>query len=181
MIPLGPLIVEEGLVSKGEIKTRKTVRAIIRNQENQLLLVYSHYFNDYTFPGGGILPEESEEQALKRELKEELGAIQVNLLEPCGTTKEMRYGIKGSDNVYMQTSTYYLCEILAFGEQDLQQREIWHGIEPKWVDIDDALIQNENVIKDEKHQTKGLKTVLIRENMVLNKLKEIKACDNSKS
>ena len=66
MIPLGPLIVEEGLVSKGEIKTRKTVRAIIKNEHEEILMVYAKTFDDFTFPGGGVMPDESDHEALKR-------------------------------------------------------------------------------------------------------------------
>ncbi len=180
MIPFGTMIVEEGLVSKGAIKERFTVRAIIENEKHQFLMVYSEHFADYTFPGGGVMDHESHEEALHRELKEEIGADEVEIIKPCGTTKEMRYGIKGSDNVYMQTSIYYLCKIHLFGAQNLQKREVVHGIEPRWVSSDEAIKQNEKVMKDDKHQVKGLKTVLIRENMVLNKLKEIDLCVDSK-
>lgn len=176
MIPFGTMIIEEGLVSKGAIKKRYTVRAIIENEKHQVLMVYSKLFNDYTFPGGGMMDHESHEEALTRELKEEIGADYVEIMKPCGTTKEMRYGINGSDNVYMQTSIYYLCKIHQFGAQDLQKREVVHGLEPRWVSIDEAIEKNEEVMKDDRHQTKGLKTVLIRENMVLNKLKEIDLC-----
>ncbi|MBN2300203.1 MAG: NUDIX domain-containing protein [Acholeplasmataceae bacterium] len=181
MISFGKMIVEEGLVSKGKIKDRFTVRAIIKNQKNELLMVYSNLFDDYTFPGGGINPNESQIDALQRELKEEIGAVSIKIIQPCGTTKEMRYGVKGSDQVYMQTSVYYLCEILEFGDQELQGRELIHGIEPKWVNLDDAIKKNESVIKDDLHQKKGLKTVLIRENAVLKKLKEIGLCEDLKS
>ena len=136
-------------------------------------MVYSHLYDDYTFPGGGVSDNETNEQALLRELKEEIGADQLSIISSFGKTKEMRYGLKGSDQVYMQTSTYYLCEIHKFGNQLLQGRELIHGIEPKWISLDDAIENNTKVMKDLNHQTKGLRTVLIRENMVLNKLKEI--------
>jgi dUTP pyrophosphatase len=174
MIPFGKMIVEEGLVSKGKIRERKTVRAIILNSERQVLMVYSELFDDYTFPGGGIIDSETDQQALTRELKEEIGADKITIIKPYGTTKEMRYGVNGSDHVYMQSSTYYLCEIHELGAQELQGRELLHGLIPKWVSMNEALEKNENIMKDFRHQTKGLKTVLIRENMVLNKLKEIK-------
>ncbi|PKK96739.1 MAG: DNA mismatch repair protein MutT [Tenericutes bacterium HGW-Tenericutes-3] len=180
MIPLGRIIIEEGLVSKGDLKDRKTVRAVILNKENQVLLVYSHLYDDYTFPGGGVMENETDEQALKRELKEEIGAHQITIIKPFGRTKEMRYGLKGTDHVYMQTSHYYFCEIHEFGSQDLQGRELVHGLEPRWISVDLAIENNKKVMKDERHQTKGLKTVLIREIMVLNKLKELNLCANLK-
>ena len=172
MIELTPMIIEEGLIENGQIKKRKTVRAIICNENNEVLLVYSKLFDDYTFPGGGIKENESDEDALKRELHEELGATHISILEPIFTIDELRYGVKGSDNVYLQTSIYYQCDIHLFGRQNLQGRELAHGITPRWVTINQAITQNEKVLPNELHQTKGLKTVLIRENRVLKALKE---------
>jgi 8-oxo-dGTP pyrophosphatase MutT (NUDIX family) len=173
MIILDPCIVEDGLIENGVVKHRKTVRAIIINDLKHVLLVYSKLFDDYTFPGGGIKDNESEEEGLTRELKEEIGADQITILEPLFQIDELRYGVKGSDNVYLQTSIYYRCEIHQFGDQKLQGRELEHGITPKWVSIDEAIQQNEIVLPNVLHQTKGLKTVLIRENRVLKALKEI--------
>ena len=181
MMKLVPLIIEEGLIQNSTTKERKTVRAIITDHQGRLLMVYSQVFDDYTFPGGGLKDGEDEEQALRRELMEELGALAFDVIKPCGITRELRYGIKGSDTVYLQTSMYYLCRIHAFGEQKLEVRELLHGLEPRWVTIDEALRQNESVIADDLHQTKGLKTVLIRENHVLRTLKENNLCANLKS
>jgi len=173
MIKLTPTIIEDGLIENGTIKERKTVRAIITNQQNEVLLVYSKLFEDYTFPGGGIKDQETDIDCLKRELNEEIGAIDISIFEPLFSIDELRYGVKGSDNVYLQNSIYYRCQIHKMGNQNLQGRELLHGITPMWVSIDKALSQNEKVLPNTLHQTKGLKTVLIRENRVLKALKEI--------
>ena len=174
MIDLAEIIIEEGLVQNGSIKQRETVRAIITNKKNEILMVYSTVFDDYTFPGGGIKENESHEDALNRELKEELGAKKITVIKPFGQTKELRYGVKGSDNVYLQTSYYYICEVHEFGSQELVGRELEHGLSPTWVLPEVALQKNESVLPNDLHQTKGLKTVLIRENCVLKTLKETK-------
>lgn len=171
MTTFGPLIIEEGLKQSTEIKQRSTVRGIIKNEHNQVLMVYSKAFDDYTFPGGGVKPGETHEDALKRELAEEIGAISLNIIRLCGTTEELRHCIRGTDNVYHQTSYYYLCEVQTFGPQKLMGREAIHGLEPTWIDIDQAIVKNNLVLKNELHQQKGLKTVLQRENLVLSKLK----------
>jgi 8-oxo-dGTP pyrophosphatase MutT (NUDIX family) len=172
MIHLGPIIVEEGLIQSDIIKERKTVRAIITNSDNKVFLIYSKLFDDYTFPGGGVKENESNEEALKRELEEEIGAIDLTIEKPFCQIQELRYGVKGSDQVYLQTSIYYHCQIHTFGEQKLVGRELLHGITPMWIDIDLAIKKNNEVHPNSLHQTKGLKTVLIRENRVLKALKE---------
>ena len=173
MKDLSELIIEQGLVQQGTFKLRETVRAIIINQKKEILLVYSSLFDDYTFPGGGIKEHESHEEALRRELKEEIGAEDLTIIKPYGQIKELRYGVQGSNNVYLQTSYYYICEIQQFGEQQLMGRELNHGLSPAWVTLEEALKKNEEVLPNDLHQTKGLKTVLIRENRVLETLKEI--------
>jgi len=172
MIHLGPIIIEEGLIQSEIIKERKTVRAIITNDKHQVFLVYSKLFDDYTFPGGGVKENETNQCALIRELEEEIGAKEITIENPFCQTQELRYGVKGSDQVYLQTSIYYHCQIHKIGEQKLMGRELQHGISPVWIDIEHAIKKNEEVHPNELHQSKGLKTVLIRENRVLKALKE---------
>jgi 8-oxo-dGTP pyrophosphatase MutT (NUDIX family) len=181
MKKIGTKIVEEGLIIEGPIKERKTVRGIMFDPECQVLMVYSELFDDYTFPGGGTKHHEDQISTLKRELKEEIGADTVSDITPYGFTEEIRYGIKGSDDIFLQTSYYYLCKVNQLGKQSLIDREKLHGLIPKWVNIDFAIQMNQRVKNNHMHQQKGLKTVLIRELMVLNDIKENLICENLKS
>lgn len=54
---------------------RKKVSAIVIDKKDNFLIVQLTTYgpNDWNFPGGGINERESEEEALLRELKEELG------------------------------------------------------------------------------------------------------------
>jgi len=174
MILLKPIIIEEGLDLTQTYKPRKTVRAIIMNGEHKILLAYSSLFQDYTFPGGGVKTTESEMTALKRELKEEIGAEKIEIIKPLLKTQELKYGLNENGHIYLQTSIYYIVKVHLFGTQELIGREINHGITPKWITLDQAILHNETIKNDENHQKRGLKTVLTRENRVLTYLKENK-------
>ena len=49
----------------------KRVKILIVNSKNEIMLGYSH--NNYQFPGGHVETGETLKEALKRELKEEIG------------------------------------------------------------------------------------------------------------
>lgn len=173
MTKIGPTIIEDGLKESKIDIIRKTARAIVINENKEVLMAYSSFYNDFMFPGGGIHHYEDAIEALIREMKEELGAIQPKVIEPFGYTEEIRYGCHGDHRVFHQISNYYICQIEGFGEQQLKGNETFYGVEPTWTKIDDVINHNVQVVKDSKHQQKGLKTVLLRENRVLSKLKEI--------
>ena len=168
---LGPVIVEPG-IDYPPLKKRETVRAIILNKHNQVLMLYSHRFLDYTFPGGGLKTDEKKEMALIRELNEELGATKVKIIAPFGKLIEIKHGLFNPKSSYEQTSYYYLVEIEGNMKPKPNLREQADNLEPMWQDIDVCLHQNEAVLQDVNHQAYGLRTVLIRENIILTRLKE---------
>ena len=170
---LGPRITEDDLVISEQTKIRQTVRAIILDEHQHVLMVYSHLFDDYTFPGGGIKWSETDEAAIRRELKEELGADDIELISYVGAMEELRYGLHNQSSIYLQTSRYYTVNIMTSSTQQLMEREQIHGLEPRYLSIDEAIHHNQKVWYDARHQQRGLKTVLLRENAVLHHIKEI--------
>jgi 8-oxo-dGTP pyrophosphatase MutT (NUDIX family) len=172
MKQIGEVFIEEGVIEDGLFMERRTVRSVIFNEKHQVLMLYSKVFDDYTFPGGGVKFHEDHMTALKRELKEELGATQIEIIKPLGYTIEKRFGLNGSGQVYLQSSTYYLVNILQYGQADFVGRELEHGLESRWIKPEDAILHNRKVIHDMKHQNKGLRTVLPREEAVLTHIKE---------
>lgn len=164
-------IIENDIDFKKERKKRTTVRGIVLNQD-KVLMMYSEMFNDYTLPGGGKKPSENEIMALKREMLEEVGALSLDIIKHFGYVEELRYGLNNNGSVYEQRSLYYICRILEEGKPEPLEREIEQGIKPVWVEITKAIKHNKEVMNDQNHQKQGLKTVLQRENAVLEKLLE---------
>jgi 8-oxo-dGTP pyrophosphatase MutT (NUDIX family) len=164
------LIIETGVPTDRTPVLRRTVRAIIRNDDGTVLMAYSPRFDDYTFPGGGIKESETPEDALRRELAEELGAQDVVIQGLLMTTRELKFSIRGDDTVFLQESGFYLCEVETFGEPSLKDRERRHGIEAVRIRPSDALSHNTSVMDDAVHDKPGLRTVLRRENKVLEAL-----------
>jgi len=73
----------------GSVFIRNTARAIVLKGE-QVLLLYTARYDDYSLPGGGIDDGESIEQGLLRELHEETGAQQIKIKHPLGLYEEIR-------------------------------------------------------------------------------------------
>ena len=167
-----PIIEDLQLKTQKHDKERTTVRAIITNG-SQGLMLYSKHYDDYTFPGGGVKDGEDLIESLKRELIEEIGALEIKNVNLYGKIHEIKHSYKlDSDNTYLQTSIYYKLDVAKFGEAKPLEREKAQGIKAVWIDLAEALRHNENIIGDEKHQKKGLKTTLLRENEVLKLLIE---------
>lgn len=103
---------------------RQIVRAIIVDEQQNYYFVRVHrddIFGTGTFietSGGGVEAGEDLTTALKRELKEELGA-NVNILCKIGTVSDY-YNLIHRHNI----NNYFLCRVDSFGEKHLTQEEI---------------------------------------------------------
>lgn len=103
---------------------RQIVRAIIVDEQQNYYFVRVHrddIFGTGTFietSGGGVETDEDLTTALKRELKEELGA-NVNILCKIGTVSDY-YNLIHRHNI----NNYFLCRVDSFGEKHLTQEEI---------------------------------------------------------
>lgn len=170
MNKIGETIIENGIENYDNLKKRQTIRAIVI-KNGKILMLYSKLFDDYTFPGGGLKDDENHFEALRRELLEEVGAKEINILKSIGYTEEIRYGISGSDSVYMQKSFYYLCEINNVTKTEFSKRELEEGLEAKYIEPTLIIKHNEKRNEERKKEVKkGYQTVLCRDNIVLQLL-----------
>lgn len=70
------------------MNTKICVGAIIYNDKKEIFLMESPKWNAWLVPGGKIEGDESEEEALRREIKEELGIEITNIFKVGEKTKE---------------------------------------------------------------------------------------------
>ncbi|WBW97121.1 NUDIX domain-containing protein [Oceanirhabdus sp. W0125-5] len=149
---------------EGKIYERIAARAIIL-KGSKILLLYTKRYNDYSFPGGGVDPEEDLITGLKRELSEETGATNVEVLEEYGLIDEYRPSYYDDSDLIHMTSYFYVCKIdEKLGESNLEDYEIANGMSTIWIDINEAIRHNKEVIAN-KEESMGLS--IERETFVL--------------
>lgn len=103
---------------------RKIVRAIVFDDQENYYFVRAKRDDDFgkatliETSGGGVETGEDLETALKRELKEELGA-EVEIMHKIGIVSDY-YNLIHRHNI----NNYYLCKVTSFGEKHLTKDEI---------------------------------------------------------
>ena len=128
--------VEKGLPENGSVFRRTAVRGVIL-RDGRLLMVHTDA-GDYKFPGGGVDPGESLEQALAREILEETGYRMEGQPQFWIAAHERRKG-RTADILEMD-SLYYFCAV--GGEQaplHLDDYEAEEHFQPVWVGVQEAL------------------------------------------
>lgn len=134
--------------------TRKATRAIVLNGDN-ILLLYTKRYHDYSLPGGGIDEGESNVDGLIRELKEETGGHNVKDIVEFGLYEEFRPWYKEGFDIVHMLSYCYTCTIdKELLEPSLEAHEVKNGMHPVWFNIHEAIAHNEETIA--KSDKKGL-------------------------
>ena len=103
---------------------RTIVRAIVVDDEGFFYFVRAVRNDDFgeatliETSGGGVEPGENLDEAIKRELREELGA-EVEIMCRIGVVSDF-YNLIRRHNI----NNYYLCKVTGFGEKNLTQDEV---------------------------------------------------------
>ena len=125
---------------------RHAARGIVINGED-ILLLYTKRYHDYSLPGGGIDEGEDEIEGLIRELKEETGAQGVRNVTAFARYDEYRPWYKADADIIHMISHCYVCDIDdELGETALESHEVHNGMIPRWMNIYEAIAHNEDVI-----------------------------------
>lgn len=150
---LGEEIIQEGFDST-VVKNRDAARGIIFNNKNELLFIYSSYYNDVSFPGGGVEDGETLVSTLFRECLEEVGAVIDTHKDFYKIVEKRVNGISREDcNIF--TSYYYICTYKELVEPSLLDYEKELGYKTVWMSIEDAIKLNtetlSKLIKNNKY------------------------------
>jgi 8-oxo-dGTP pyrophosphatase MutT (NUDIX family) len=132
-------------IDEGNVVRREAVRAVVLH-DNKLLMVRTNA-GSYSFPGGGVEPGESHEDALRREVREETGYLLSHVKDKLGETIERRTGRRDVHAVFYMDSHYYLCELSGTKTaRRLEEYEKELGFQPVWIGLENAIDANETVI-----------------------------------
>ena len=126
--------------------TRLATRSIAV-KGNLILLMYTHRYEDYSLPGGGLDSGEDKIDGMMRELNEETGALNIHNIKPFGIYEEYRPWYKSEYDVMHMLSYCYTCDInKILGNSSLESYEIKNGMKAMWIDIHQAIEHNKNTI-----------------------------------
>ncbi len=115
-------------------KLRKSARAILLNEKGEVATQYLNVYNYHKLPGGGIEQGESIEEALKREVLEEVGC-QCEIIKPIGMTIEYRNEIN-----LLHISYAFVAKVIGeVGKITLDADEIKEGQETQWLAPEEIL------------------------------------------
>ncbi len=134
----------------GKTFDRRSARGIILNGF-KILMIYTKRYNDYSFPGGGIEPDEDLVTGLQRELSEETGATRIEVLQEFGYIDEYRPHYKPEYDLIHMKSYFYVCKIEHnFEDIQMEDYEVANGSRPVWIDIREAIAHNKTVIANQE-------------------------------
>jgi ADP-ribose pyrophosphatase YjhB (NUDIX family) len=157
--------------TEGRGLRRDAVRAVIMHGDD-ILLLYTRRYDDYSLPGGGLDEGEDMLDGLRRELAEETGAQEVRVAEAIGYIDEYRPSPKpGYDHLFMRSHIYRCEASRALGPAQMEHYEISNGMAPEWVNLEQAAVHNEAVIA---RQDEGMGMSIIRETWTLNYLRQLR-------
>ena len=160
--------VDELALNQHQRILRPATRAIVTKGQN-ILLLHTERYRDYSLPGGGVDHGESLQQALIRELTEETGAREIDNITPYGLIREFRANYKQTDQLIEMLSYCFTCTIDdEFDQQNLEDYEIANGMTVHWVDINKAIAYNKQTMAES--DKKGIS--IVRETFLLEHIAE---------
>ncbi len=105
-------------------------------RDRRVALIRSTKHNFYVFPGGGIAPGETSEEAVIREAREEAGLVVIpRSIRPYGYVRRAQKVEREDADYFLQDNLYYLCDVeRAEVAQSLDAYEAEEGYRCEWID-----------------------------------------------
>lgn len=137
-LPIRESVIREIGERKEQSNRRKTVYGIITNESKEILLQYLQKIDRYMLPGGGIEEKESEIDGLMREIREETGYVDLEVVKRVGSVSARYISTKGENRI--NNATIYVLQILSDKKIDtnLDKGEKEMGISHFWVSLQEA-------------------------------------------
>ncbi|WP_062262743.1 NUDIX hydrolase [Endozoicomonas arenosclerae] len=131
---------------EGSTLHRLATRAIVLNG-NDILLMYTERYHDYSLPGGGVDEGEDIREGLVRELEEETGARNIQVISELGIYEEFRPWYKPEHDILHMSSYCFFCSVdPELGEPRHEDYEVANGMKPVWININEAIAHNQAVM-----------------------------------
>jgi ADP-ribose pyrophosphatase len=168
-------------VAAKQVKKRRASRAVLIDENKRICLVWAKNGNFYKLPGGGIDEGETEEQAMYREIQEEVG-YKCEIIAEIGKIRTLRLSSHGDSGWGKggldQISFCWLARAKEFIGSSPMEDEVGDGFEAKWFnDIDAAIaVVEEAEPKATKHTSlQSIAFFTARESEFLREAKKLLA------
>lgn len=160
------MIDKKNYIENGTVGRRPSVRGIVI-KDGKIAMMHSLKYDYYKLPGGGIEGDESYEETLIREVKEESGlVVKKDSIREFGYVRRIEKG--KIEDIFIQENFYYLCDVEdGVYSQELDDYEEEEQFTLEYVLPQYAISINENADHGEKNLQQTFSGMILRENKVL--------------
>ena len=157
---------KENYVKDGTIERRPSVRGIII-KDSKIAMMHSLLYEYYKLPGGGIEPNETYEEALVREVKEESGlTVKQETIKEYGYVQRIEKG--NIEDIFIQDNYYFICGVEDhIDKQNLDDYEEYEMFQLEFVYPEYAIHINKSSDHKEKKNDQRFSSMIERENRLL--------------